>query len=331
MNAGPAAGALDVDALIAHHSKSFSLASALFPRPLRRDARVVYACCRRADDLADEAPPEGAAARVAALRAELDLVYAAAPAGDPVVDAFAELVQRRAIPRAYPEALLDGMAMDVGPTRYATVDDLLLYAYRVASSVGLMMCHVMGLAREDALAPAARLGLAMQLTNVCRDVVEDWDRGRLYLPAELLAPAGAPGLAPDPARPWPAAATRPAAAAITRLLDLADAFYADADRGLRDLSPRSRLAVHAARLVYSRIGRVLRRRGADPTRGRAVVSKLRKLALVARAGLATLASLWRPRPAPRPPTRALLPSPVLFTPGAPLPASRLPLLTPGAP
>lgn len=277
-----------VDAVIAHHSRSFALASALFPRGHRRDARVVYAYCRRADDLIDEAPPGAAAGSLARLRAELAAIYAGEPTGDVVLDAFAELARRRGIPRAYPEALLDGMAMDVEGIHYATLADLLRYSYRVASTVGLMMCHVMGVRRDAALLPAVRLGLAMQLTNVCRDVAEDWERGRVYLPEEMLADAGAPPLLAAAGGPWPAEANSPVATVIRGLLDLADALYAEADRGLRDLAPRSRLAVQAARLIYAEIGAAVRRQGCDPSRGRAFVSRPRKLWLVFRAALATL-------------------------------------------
>ncbi|TNF30400.1 MAG: phytoene/squalene synthase family protein, partial [Deltaproteobacteria bacterium] len=233
----------DLDAVIAHHSKSFAMAARLFPAACRRDATVIYAWCRRADDLVDDGPASAGPERLRALRTELDGVYAGHPGDDPVIAAFAEVVARRGIPRAYPEALLDGMAMDVAGTHYATLADLLRYAYRVASAVGLMMCHVMGVRRDEALVPAARLGLAMQITNICRDVLEDWERGRLYLPADMLLAAGAPPLVPAVGQRWPEAATEPVSRVVRRLLDLADAFYRDADRGLRDLAPRSRLAV----------------------------------------------------------------------------------------
>lgn|GEM_PF-249334 len=306
----------DVDAVIAHHSKSFSMASRLFPPDRRRDARVVYAWCRRADDLVDDGPPSAGPARLEALRRELDELYAGRVVADPVVAAFAEVVRRRRIPRAYCEALLDGMAMDVAGTHYATLGDMLRYAYRVASAVGLMMCHVMGVRRDEALIPAARLGLAMQITNICRDVLEDWERGRLYLPADMLLAAGAPPLVPAPGQPWPESATGPVSKVVRRLLDLADAFYHDADRGLRDLAPRSRLAVHAARLIYSRIGAVIRRRACDPTRGRAFVSKSRKLWLVLRAAVATVAGLFTRRGPVHPPALELAPTAELFLPSS---------------
>lgn len=297
-------------ATLAHHSRTFSLASKLLPSDRRDDAAVLYAYCRRVDDAVDDAPsPEAARAALAALRAELDVLYAAppsaaassaaacppsAPPADPVLARLAAIVAARRLPRLYPEALLDGMAMDVSATRYHTVDDLLAYAYRVAGVVGLMMCHVLGLSDERAVVPAAHLGIAMQLTNICRDVAEDWQRGRLYLPASLLARHGAaPDLADRAAagEPLPADAC-PALAATTReLLALADRYYRSADRGMRALAFRPAFGIRAARYLYAAIGPRILARGADPRAGRAFVPGWRKLALVGRAALGNLLSL----------------------------------------
>lgn len=294
-------------ATLAHHSRTFSLASKLLPSDRRDDAAVLYAYCRRVDDAVDDAPsPQAARAALAALRAELDVLYAApasaaatsgspsAPLADPVLARLATIVAARRLPRLYPEALLDGMAMDVTATRYHTIDDLLAYAYRVAGVVGLMMCHVLGLSDERAVVPAAHLGIAMQLTNICRDVAEDWQRGRLYLPAALLARHGAaPDLADRAAagEPLPADAC-PALAATTReLLALADRYYRSADHGMRALAFRPAFGIRAARYLYAAIGPRILARGADPRAGRAFVPGWRKLALVGRAALGNLLSL----------------------------------------
>src|SRR6185295_11457627 len=137
------------------------------------------------------------------------------------------VVERYQIPRPLPEALLDGMEMDARGHSYESDDDLLRYCFRVASTVGLMMTRVMGASREDALLRAADLGVAMQLTNIARDVGEDARRGRVYLPEELLDACGtdrAEVLRAD--RPTPAIRE-----AVRRLLERADAFYRSADRG----------------------------------------------------------------------------------------------------
>ena len=282
---------------LARGSKSFALASRLLPPRIRDQTALVYAWCRRADDAIDLTAAGAQAEALARLEAELDAIYAGRVT-DPVLAGFAAVVADRAIPRAYPEALLAGMAMDVAGTRYRTVAELELYCWRVASVVGLMMSHVLGVTRDDALVEAAHLGLAMQLTNICRDVAEDWERGRLYLPDELLAAHGVAG-------------------AVAELLAIADRHYRRADRGLAALPWRSALAVRAARRIYAAIGGRIAARGHDVTAGRAVVSTPAKLwhagvAVIAAAAEAPGRALARLRGArPRVPCLVLEPAHVL--------------------
>jgi len=287
--------------VIAHHSKSFDLASRLFPGQRRDEVAALYGWCRACDDAVDLAPRSRHREAVETLRRRLHSVYEGEPQEDAVFDCFREVVERRAIPIDYPLALLDGMAMDVERTRYESVDELLVYCWRVAGTVGLMMCHVMGVSDERAAPHAAHLGIAMQLTNICRDVVEDWSRGRVYVPAELLGPDLGRWLrerSDDPERPpLPETARGELAAAAGSLLARADRYYASADAGLRFLEPRSALAVRTARLVYAEIGRRIEARGCDVLRGRAVVPLRRKLRLAGRA-LRQFASERRARPAP---------------------------------
>jgi 15-cis-phytoene synthase len=311
--------ALSVDAcreVIERHSRSFTLASRLLPPGARDEAWVIYAWCRRADDAIDGAAPAAQAPALAGLRAELDRVYADEPiAGDETLAAFQHVVRRRAIPRAYPEALLDGMDMDARAFRYESMGDLLRYAHRVAGTVGLMMCHVMGVRRNDALARAAHLGMAMQLTNICRDVADDWAMGRLYLPADRLARAGIGWLAGmRPGGPLPTSVREPLSMVVRELLEEADAYYRSGDGGLSALSWRCGLAVRTARSVYADIGRVLRQRGCDVTAGRASVSGPRKVWLtvgsLGRMLLAAPRHLWavlRRKAVPRLPTATFEP------------------------
>jgi len=273
-------------ATIAHHSKSFALAAALLGRRLRDQTAIVYTWCRRADDLIDrDAAAEDTldtAAALATLHAELDAAYAGV-AADPVLAAFGDVARARNIPSCYPEALLAGMEMDASDTRYHTLDELFVYAFRVAGVVGLMMSHVFGVADDDVLPRAAHLGIAMQLTNICRDVGEDWQRGRLYLPDELLAAHGAGGLADDLGGPLPERARGALAASVRELLALADRYYRSADRGVWALPWRAALAVRAARDVYAAIGARVAAAGHDVTAGRAVVPGGTKVARVAGA------------------------------------------------
>lgn len=280
-------------AVLARQSKSFALASLLLPRRCRGDVAVLYAYCRRADDAVDEAPLPERAERVEALFAELTSIYAGTTQRDTLLVEFQRVVQRHGIPEAYPRALLEGMRSDLGSVRVAREAELLLYAHRVAGVVGLMLCHVFTLRDRRALVNADHLGIAMQLTNICRDVLEDFRRDRVYLPAELLCAAGVPALTPPHGELTHARAGL--AVAVRSLLGLADRYYASGDAGLAALPFRVALAVRAARLVYAAIGTELARRGHDVTAGRAVVPLWRKLALVGRAIVLEVAARARAR------------------------------------
>nr|ACI04499.1 CrtB [uncultured bacterium] len=278
-------------ASIAQHSKSFSLASRLLGPRERDAAAAVYAFCRRADDAVDIASDRSPVEIVATLRAELDAIYAGEVQSDPALVAFQEVVRAHHIPKDYPAELLAGMAMDVEDTTYDDLDALLVYCFRVAGTVGLMMSHVLGVREEAALHNAAHLGMAMQLTNICRDVGEDWGRGRLYLPSADLDRAGAPGLRGRLGGPLPDAARPPIARVIRALLERAELLYESGERGVPLLPFRAAVAVRTARLVYGDIGRVILEQGADPVAPRAVVSTSRKLRLALLAFARTAAQV----------------------------------------
>ncbi|HWO43390.1 MAG TPA: phytoene/squalene synthase family protein [Candidatus Eisenbacteria bacterium] len=270
-------------------SKSFSLAARLFEPETRDAACFLYGWCRYCDDQVD-GPAGGPAAveRVQALKDKTMAAFSSAPQNEPVFIALQHVVRRYGIPAHYPLELIEGMAMDARGTDYRTFEDLLLYCYRVAGTVGLMMSHVMRLRDQAALKHAADLGIAMQLTNIARDITEDAAMGRIYLPLDWLDDVGIPRarVAAPEQRERLALLTR-------RLLDEAERYYRSGDAGLWYLSFRSACAVAAARHVYAEIGRVLRRRGARAWDSRTHVSAARKLRLVALA----LASVTRSIPA----------------------------------
>ena len=285
-------GRLQARVMLAAGSRSFALAGRLLPREIRDDAAVIYAYCRRADDLVDEVPLAQAEVAVQALERELEALYGGLPQSDPLLHAFQELIVRRQLPFEYPRDLLAGLAMDArpAPILYSTWEELDLYCYRVAGTVGLMMAHLMGVRAPATLAQADALGRAMQLTNICRDVAEDWARGRLYLPEEIL-PAGTPPLLPGQLDngQLPLEARQALSSCLPRLLRVAEALYKEGDRGLVALDPRAARAMRAARLIYADIGQRLAARGHDVGAGRAIVSLPRKLWLV-------LCALVRPHP-----------------------------------
>jgi phytoene synthase len=174
------------DEITRTHSRTFFLASSLLPTQKRHAARALYAFCRVTDDIVDEYTDPQMAQNV--LNNWRDRTNAAhPPATDMVALAWADTKARFDIPWGYSEQLIDGVARDMKQKRYETFDDLAGYSYGVASTVGLMAMHIIGFSGEDALPYAVRLGVALQVTNILRDVAEDWQMGRLYLPLEDLA------------------------------------------------------------------------------------------------------------------------------------------------
>jgi 15-cis-phytoene synthase len=266
-------------AVIRKHSKSFSLASWLLGSDVRDDAVALYAYCRRADDAIDLVPADQAGAGVLRLSRELDDIYAGRACSEPILAEFQRLVFEKGIPRAYPQALLEGFQADAAGLTYETLEQLYRYCWCVAGSVGAMMCHVTGVSRARAVVHGVHLGMAMQLTNICRDVAEDWALGRLYLPKEMT-----PGLEQfRAARSLPPAYLGVVARAVRGLLAAADGLYRSGDAGLPYLAFRSRLAVASARRLYSAIGQRILASGADALAGRAVVPGYAKVWQVARA------------------------------------------------
>jgi phytoene synthase len=288
--------------IIRKGSKSFSLAARLFDPETRDAAFFLYGWCRYCDDQVDrigeEASPDELKRRLESLKERTAAAFAGAPQREPVFVALQYIVGRYAIPVHYALELIEGMAMDVRGTRYATLKELILYCYRVAGTVGLMMTHVMGVRDERALKHAADLGIAMQLTNIARDIVEDAGMGRIYLPSIWLREAQ---IEPDEVA---APQHREKLAILTRrLLQEAERFYRSGDEGLWHLSFRSACAVAAARQVYSEIGRTLLRQGARAWDERAYVSGARKLWVVSRAIVGIVRSVparllrpWQPAP-----------------------------------
>lgn len=259
-------------------SKSFFAASLLLPAQTRDHAYALYGFCRRADDAVDLGGDPGAAC--AALNARLDAIYAGRPGADPVDRAFADVVRACAIPKALPAALIEGFAWDAAERSYETIAQVRAYGARVAGSVGAMMALVMGARSREALARACDLGVAMQLTNIARDVGEDARNNRLYLPRAWMADAGI-----DVAD-WLADPVFDAriGAVIERLLAEADRLYDRAKPGVALLPRACRPAIHAAARIYREIGREAEAAGWDTVSTRVVTTKRRKLTLAA-AGL----------------------------------------------
>lgn len=277
----PAQRAADLAAcreLLQTGSRSFHLASLLLPRRVGGAATALYAFCRLADDAID-AEGSNTGHALAQLRAQVDRVYAGQPRAQPVERALTALVGDYAIPRELIEALLEGFEWDAAGRRYPTLSALQSYAARVAGSVGAVMTLLMGVREPAVLARACDLGVAMQLTNIARDVGQDARAGRIYLPTDWLRQVGID------AEDWLRAPVFSDALGrvIERLLSAADALYARATAGISGLPADCRPGIHAARLLYAEIGDDLRRHGHDAVARRAHVSGLRKMRLMASA------------------------------------------------
>jgi 15-cis-phytoene synthase len=288
--------------MIRKGSKSFSLAAKLFDSETRDAAFFLYGWCRYCDDQVDDAGKTASqdelAKRIKALKEDTAAAFSFAEQREPVFVALQYIVHRYGIPAHYALELIEGMAMDARGTRYNSLKELLLYCYRVAGTVGLMMSHVMGLRDESALKHAADLGIGMQLTNIARDIIEDAAMGRIYLPLSWLQEAQIP--AAEVAAPE----YREKLAMLSlRLLREADCYYRSGDAGLWYLSFRSACAVSAARQVYSEIGSLLLRKGARAWDQRIYVTGSLKLWVVIRGVLSLLRSVpgrlsrpWFPAP-----------------------------------
>ena len=278
-------------------SKTFFAASRLLPVRVRAAAIALYAFCRVADDLVDQGGDTHA--NVSMLRQRLDLIYAGTPT-DAVEDhALALVVQHHQLPRLFMDALVEGFEWDTQGRLYHTLEDLHAYAARVAGTVGAMMCWIMGRQSSTTLARACELGVAMQLTNIARDVGEDARNGRIYLPLNWLAQAG---MTPSQLLNE-SSATLAVKSIVNRLLDEADRLYKQAQTGIAELPADCRAAILAASLIYAEIGHQLRREGLDSISRRTVVSTRRKLVLLVSAW--TQAGWIYADPAPQAPLHAI--------------------------
>lgn len=291
-------------------STSFSVATRLFGRRLREDVWQLYAWCRYCDDqidgqdhggLATPMEPSERAARLARLRALTEAAMSGQPVVEPAFLALQRVAERHGLDRRWPQELLDGFAQDVAQTRYATQHDTLTYCWGVAGVVGVMMATIMGAKDAAVLRRAQDLGLAFQLTNICRDVREDALNDRVYLPAEALAAVGVAPQAEAMLAPQHQAAIFKA---VEAQLTLAEAYYDSARIGLRALPFRGALAVAVARRIYRDIGRSILAKGPRALAARTRVGKPRAAWLLVLGGADAVVS--RLERQARPPARPAL-------------------------
>ncbi|WP_241596183.1 15-cis-phytoene synthase CrtB [Rosenbergiella epipactidis] len=270
-------------------SKSFAAASTLFDPATRRSVLMLYAWCRYCDDTIDdqvlgfrtEQPAaDTVAERLADLRSQTASAFAGESQSIPAFAALQQVINEHGLSQQFAFDHLQGYAMDVEQTHYVTLNQTLTYCYHVAGVVGLMMAQIMGAKSSTTLDSACDLGLAFQLTNIARDIVEDAEAGRCYLPEQWLREEGL-SLDNFAAPEHRQALSRVAA----RLVDYADPYYHSAYQGLPALPLRSAWAVATARRVYREIGRRVKKAGAGAWQQRLSTAKWEKLLmLIAAAG-----------------------------------------------
>ena len=278
LSADDAAATLDPQAVMNAHAKSFSWAARFLSPEARRDAALLYAFARLADDLADEDSMGALDQRMVqlqALRAEV-LVPAV---GSTLAAQVGQLMRRHGVNPAVLHYFMDSLVTDTGPRQIQTVQELLQFAYGVAGTVGQMMRPILR-APPEAETSAMALGIAMQLTNIARDVAEDAARGRCYLPAQW-------GVNLNMVLGFRHTSSAEFAfSAIKKILQLADDFYTYTEAGLALIPPHNRRAIRIAALLYRGIGKKILRQGAQRYwQGRTSLSRMEKSTLIARCYL----------------------------------------------
>ena len=265
-------------AITARYARSFYLSSRLLPVEKKWATFALYGFCRYTDNLIDlprVRSRDELLNEVAHLKEEISLAYRTGESEHPIIKSFIYIAKKYHIPEHYPKELIKGVEMDVRFDGYRTFDDLYLFAYRVAGVVGLMMTCLLGYHDERAFPYAEKLGVAMQLTNIIRDIQEDKNIGRIYLPALELEQFGVADTDILAERMTPAVRNL-----IKFQVERAHAYYAEAEPGIAMLHKNSRFAIHSAGRIYQSILKKIELADYNPFIGRVVVPGSQKLIIV---------------------------------------------------
>ena len=260
------------------NAKSFALAAKILPKDKYETVARLYRFCRYADDIADNETTESSLLLLDQLRKDLEVEQSSIAA----VKDYIQIRRKYDIPKSAALDLLDGLENDQSEVRIQSLDELIRYAYRVAGTVGIMMAKVLRVESPRAFPHAIDLGIAMQITNICRDVLEDADQNRVYIPQELSIANLDPITIQDDKNQKDNAWN-----AIKQLLEIADVYYKSADAGMRFIPSDFRSCIFVAARLYQSIGKEILRRGPEVYwMKRTVVPKNKKLGIV-------LNSLWQ--------------------------------------
>lgn len=264
--------------LTADYSKSFYFSACLLPRQKRWATFALYGFCRHIDNLIDK-PRERSLPdtlrELDFLEAELNTAYRTGESEHPVLRPFIAVAMHYGIPKDYPLDLIKGVRMDTENNRYNTFDDLYLFCYRVAGVVGLMMTHVLGHKSDDAFQYAEKLGVAMQLTNIIRDVKEDKNMGRIYFPLEELHAHGCS------ARTILDEHMTPQFRKFMKFqIDRTRGYYDEAEAGIKMLEKDAQFAIYSARKIYHGILKKVELHDYNPFLGRVFVPMRQKVYII---------------------------------------------------
>jgi len=271
--------------LTAHYSKSFYISAKMLPQKKRWATFALYGFCRYADNLIDNPRNRSKADlihEVDYLEHEIKCAYKSGESEHPIIQPFIYVAKKYQIPMEYPLDLLKGVKMDLTEKRYETFEDLYVFCYRVAGVVGLMMTHVLGYKSEKAFKDAEKLGIAMQLTNILRDVQEDKNMGRIYLPQEDLRRFGLSEC--DIMDEKMQGKMRDL---MKFQIKRAHRYYAESDKGIHYLDRDAQFAIFASSKIYHGILHKIEARNYNPFLGRVYVSQLKKFAILLKEILRT--------------------------------------------
>lgn len=269
--------------ITAHYSKSFYVSAKMLPREKRWATYALYGFCRHCDNLIDtprQRTETEIVREIQGLTEELQVAYNTGESQHPIIRAFILVAKAYSIPIEYPLDLLKGVAMDVQKTRYKTFDELSLFCYRVAAVVGLMMTYVLGYKNERAFGYAKQLGIAMQLTNILRDIKEDKEMGRIYLPQKDLVRFGVSEQEILEEKITPQLKTL-----IKFHIERADRYYAEAIPGISFLKTESQYAIYSAAKIYRGILRKIEDHDYNPFLSRVFVPSRQKIGILLHEGL----------------------------------------------
>ena len=271
--------------ITAYYSKSFYFSARMLPSKQRWATYALYGFCRYCDNLIDvprRRTKSDLLREIQFVAEELQIAYNTGESEHPVIRAFILVAKSYGIPIAYPLDLLKGVAMDIQQTRYKTFDDLSLFCYRAAAVVGLMMTHVLGYKDDRAFDYAKQLGIAMQLTNILRDVKEDKEIGRIYLPQTELVQFGV-----SERHIFDEIMTPQLRALMKFQVERAERYYAEAIPGISLLNTDSQYAIYSAAKIYRGILRKIEARDYNPFLGRVFVPSIEKMGILLHEGLRT--------------------------------------------